>query len=360
MKIDLDAIDTEQFMKRPFTIHGRLCYLIIPNHIGAVWTKDNLHLRSSIWDEHGYLVSAGFPKFFNWGEKDNIIPPPNHLMHANIVEKLDGPTLIFSWLDGKPIIRTRGTVTIDDFDNASDLPILLEKYPKMKELQLSGDSSIIFEWYSPANRIVLNMGDEPDMFLIGLIRHSDYRLEPQAWLDNFAEFRGLKRPTRYTFSTITELCSNVEGWINKEGVCIYYNHDQNIKKLKGLWYLKLHAFKSECTLDNVLDLYVQFERPDFNTFLAKIEEVFDFECAQMAMPFISSICDANKVVDKIVAHMHKFVYNLAGKARKDQAEEILSAYGKTNRSGYVFTLLDGKPLDAKAYKKLLHQTIGQK
>jgi len=41
--------------------------------------------------------------------------------------------------------------------------------------------------------------------------------------------------------------------------------------------------------------------------------------------------------------------------RKVQAQQILAAYGNTNRAAFVFTLLDGKSLSKDQLKKLLYQ-----
>jgi hypothetical protein len=43
--------------------------------------------------------------------------------------------------------------------------------------------------------------------------------------------------------------------------------------------------------------------------------------------------------------------------RKEQAMVILNSYGETNRSGYLFKILDNKPLENDDYKKLLFQIL---
>ena len=90
-----------------------------------------------------------------------------------------------------------------------------------------------------------------------------------------------------------------------------------------------------------------------------IENTYDFECAQMAMPYVSKVCDAFKNVQKIIDGMISFVEPLTEITRKEAALKIISAYGKTNRASYVFNLLDGKELDKDSYKKLLLQSLGE-
>jgi len=71
-------------------LNGEVIHLVQPQHIGCSWTQENKHLRSSVWDSQGNLVSAGFPKFVNWGEKPDQFPVPSSLNGCVVMEKLDG------------------------------------------------------------------------------------------------------------------------------------------------------------------------------------------------------------------------------------------------------------------------------
>ena len=75
--------------------------------------------------------------------------------------------------------------------------------------------------------------------------------------------------------------------------------------------------------------------------------------------YISHICDAYEKVNKIINGMKKFVketlYPLP--TRKDQALKVISAYGPTNRSAMVFSLLDQNSLNEDQLKKLLYQCL---
>ena len=111
-----------------------------------------------------------------------------------------------------------------------------------------------------------------------------------------------------------------------------------------------------------MELYLEGGRfTHYNEFAAYLEQKFDYECFNMSRGFISEIMDAKKVVDSIVEGMVAFVNKLKGDqfltSRKRQAEEIIKAYGTTNRASFVFRLLDGKPLDNEAYKKLFFQVL---
>jgi hypothetical protein len=333
--------------------NGKL--LIFPR-MNPEWTKDNLIFRSSMWDEStGELISASYPKFFNWGEKETLAPLPTDLTKCSLVEKIDGSTLAISYHKGELIIRTRGTHSYITQKNASEIPELLKRYPNIeREVKSTPDWTHLFEWVTPSNQIVIPYS-EPDLYLTGAIWHGDYELNSQKNLDNIAVVMGVKRPARYSFNSISEMKEAVQAFDGKEGICVYYNNDQSILKLKSLSYLKRHRFKFLCTEEEVIDLFLLYNKPRYHEFYLLIEKVFDYECAEMAKNLLSRVCDTWKEVEKIIEGFDSFVERVKGLDRKEQAAKILSAYGKTSRSGFVFTRLDGKELGTQAEKKLMLQ-----
>ncbi len=58
--------------------------------------------------------------------------------------------------------------------------------------------------------------------------------------------------------------------------------------------------------------------------------------AEQCRGMISRICDAKKEVDMIVSGMNEFVNNRLKTlpTRKLQAEQVISAYGNTNRAAF--------------------------
>jgi hypothetical protein len=338
-----------------------LLYLIYPNHIGAQWTNENMVYRSSIWTLDGAPVSLGFKKFFNYNEKPNLVPDPVDLTKCFVKEKIDGSTIIISRYKGIPIIRTRGTFDASGMDNGYEIEYLKQKYPNVFENELlkAETHSILLEWVSPDNKIVLSYGDEPDAYLIGIVKHDDYTYLKQSELIEYGVKFGIQTSNTYHFRTITEMIETVQAFKGKEGVCVYFNKEQDIKKIKGLEYLALHAFKGQVSAKNLIELFLEYGMPDYNTFMSKIEAQFDFECAQMARSYVSKISDAFKDVKKIKEGMERFVIPLKILSRKEAALKIMEAYGNTNRSGFAFKLLDGNDFTKDMYKKLLFQTVGE-
>jgi hypothetical protein len=381
MKIDLTAINPESFMVHQHFVGGHECYLVQPIHIGATWTRDNLIFRSSLWDKEGYPVSLSFKKFFNWDEKPDLDTPPSNLNGAQLMEKLDGSTLIFSRYKGVTIIRTRGTSDARLQDNGYEVDYLCDKYAAfIKELESRETDclSYVFEWLSPTNRIVLNYGDEPDMALVAIINHDSYEYANQCTLDDTAKSLGLRRPRTFNYNSIAEMKQSIEELRDQEGICVYYNQGQSIRKVKSAHYLYLHRAKSEISsIEKVIDVYIDLfmtttypVAPTYPVFFQYLTDKFDFEIATMAQGHASRICDAMKEVNKIMAALVNFASScrtmeIGGRQvelnykqmKKSAAEKVTQAYGSTGRASIIFKMLDGKVVGADDWKKLLYQVL---
>lgn len=363
MIIDIDNYDQVNFTRKERIINGVKYFLFTPVMMGCGWTKQNLIYRSSIWDEYGNPVSLSFKKFFNFSEKPDVTSDPVGLQNTTAVEKIDGSTLIISRYNNTTFARTRGTFEASAFEtNGHEIELLKQKYISFFDWLESKDEiaySYLFEWVSPLNRVVLDYGNEPDIFLIGIIDHNNYQYIQQHKLDEFAHTYSFKRPQIYKFKDVNDLVHSVDNWKNKEGICLYYNNDQDIKKFKSVDYLKKHAFKSECSEDNLLDLFFLFHEPLFDGFKSEIENTYDYECMTMALPFISRISDAHKELQKIFDHMKIFVEPLKNLSRKDAALKIQQAYGQTSKTGCAFSFLDNREPEEKAKKRILKQLLNK-
>lgn len=362
MKIDLNSIDTTNFVLRPVTIAGEECTLVFPQHIGCEWSKHNLHFRSSIWNNGGELISAGFPKFGNYGEKPGVFGLPKTISGSTIMEKLDGTCLIVSKYKGELIVRTRGTADASIMENGHELEILKLKYPEafrlvnddLEDIQ-TGTHSLIYEWLSPENRIVIKH-DKPDIRLIGMINHEDYSLVPQCELDGIAEMISVARPKKYNFSELNNMLETVKLFKGTEGVCMYSADGQHIHKIKADDYLIKHRLKDElCNIERVIDFYFSHDCPSYNEFYVAVENEIDWETAEEIKGDMFRIVDGMKNVDMLINHMAGFIEPLKMISRKEAAEKILQEYN--NNSGFAFKLLDGKELDNDAKKKLLSQVL---
>lgn len=361
MKLDPNLI-TEEFRAKECMFGGDPCIWFAPALQGVAWNNRNLILRSSIWRKSDYeLVSGGLKKFFNWEEKPDIFPAPTSLgSRVRCMEKIDGSCLILSKYKGELIVRTRNALASNHL-NGNEIEILKTKYPKAFDNDyLNGeDHSLIFEWTTPSNQIVVAY-PEIGMTLLDVVDHKDYSYLTQLSVRLIGVTLGIPTPKVFTFDSMESMLKEVENWSDGEGLCVYYGEDQHIRKWKSTWYLNLHKFKSDCTIDNLMALFIDQGCPDYNSFTQYVTNTFDFECAKMSATHISKLCDAFKRVKHVLLGMQDFVANTCNPlpTRKEQASKVIGAYGETNRSNMVFHLLDGnEDLTKDHYKKLIYQCL---
>ena len=364
MQIDLNAIDREQFMVHDHIVNGEVLCLVQPQAISAKWNQSNKIFRSSVWNAQGELVSASWPKFVNLHENPEVFPVPTDLKKCKIFQKIDGSTLIVSKYKGQFIFRTRGTLDASTMEkNGYEVADLMVKHPEICRFSSQLETwsfSLLFEWVSPLNRIVL-LYPEPKLFFLGIVNHNDYSLWNQAELDLIAKAWGVERPKMYSFDTIEDMVEIVKQWEGLEGVVIYSDNDQMMHKAKSDSYLVKHRLKSELSsFEKLIDFWITVGKPEsFNQFQDEVEKLTDYETAQEHIGDISRIIDGYKEVKKIIDGMISFIKTAIAQLpdRKCQALKIIESYGSTGRSAMLFKLLDSKALDSGDYKKLLFQVL---
>jgi len=371
VKIDLKSIDREHFRVDEHIViaTGETVYLVYPDPDAPSpeWNSQNKIFRSSVWNYDGELISAGFPKFMNWGENSINFPVPKSLDNCTVVEKVDGSLFIVSKYRNQYIFRTRRKLDATELPNGHEIEIFKELIlPKISRIfpDETWPVSWLFEWTSPNQQIVINYGDRPRFRFVGMIDHNDYTIVEQELLDQVAQNNGLERPMTHKFTSLESLITEVNKWEGAEGVCVYKN--QSIHKVKSAWYLVRHRLATELSSrDKVIKLWVASGRPKYNDFFNQIAEEFDFELATKVRGDISIICDAYKEVLEIIKGFQKFIVerlNPLGSAlekgpRKEMAKIVLSSYGKTNRANFVFKLAEGRELSDEDIEKLLYQCI---
>jgi len=353
LKTLLSEIDKENFNVFEKKIADETVFLVYAQ-AGTEWSQNNIIFRSSVWNSEGELISPSFKKFFNWDECPDIDPKPYLISSCQLIEKIDGSTLIVSKYKNNLITRTRGSIDISGCENSDEIDHFKTQYPRAFEVPEG--HSYIYEWVSPKNRIVLDY-KQPELFLIAVIEHSDYSMWKQEDLNELAVKLGVPRPKIFNFITMEEMLGTVKAFKGIEGICAYYNHGQNIRKIKSAEYLTLHRFKYDLSMENVLEMFLKYNQPKYNDFISKIATEFDWECTQFITGYASKICDASIEVNKIIDAMKIFADSCRNLSRKDAAAKIIAAYGKTNRSAYVFNFLDNKEISQEGLKKLYFQVL---
>ena len=213
---------------------GLESYLIIPQ-IDAKWDKDNLHFRSMIVSKDGEVLSCGFKKFFNAGEKPDCYWEPENYTDWYIEEKMDGSLLIADYVNGQFSMRTRGTVSYKEQQNSSDFELLPERFPKLlEEFPNFSNLSLLFEIETPNNVIVIRP-KEIQFYLLGAINKDTLEMLSIADLIEIWKKIGCPpTPQQYVYSNfkdLSDIIENIKKWKAKEGIVLTYNKGQNKKKL---------------------------------------------------------------------------------------------------------------------------------
>jgi T4 RnlA family RNA ligase len=353
--------DTEQFNFKECVIAGDECWLIIPDSIKCKWTDDNLKFRSMIVRKSdNRIVSRGYDKFFNYSEQPDINKFPDGPFDA--IENKDGYIIIWGIFKDTLIHRTRGTTDASDMPNGHEIEFLKKKYPQLLvAIYNNREYSILTEWQTKTNVIVISEVEEPTLILVGVIHNQTGTLVKQEELDKIAEMWGLARPKRHHYDTISECIDDVEKWIGSEGVVIYSECGQYLRKCKSDWYKSLHALATGIkSIQNVLGVFMESPRyTKSEEFFKYIEQVKDYEIAVKCEEYIEEICEAyRKVLDKI-KKADNLVEGLRGLTRREQATEILNHW-RDWRKGYAFSKLDGKEMDDKTLRKAIEKELNLK
>lgn len=363
MKIQTLPIYEDGFQVNAVDFCGIDSYLITPAVMGAKWTKQNLIFRSLIVRGSDFeVLSSGFPKFFNFGEKPDMYPSLDSYKDWYLNKKHDGTLMIVDYVNDTFSMRTRGTVTYKTQPNYEDFEEIYIQHPKVEEfIKENSNFSLLFELETPNNIIVIPSADIKFTFLGAFDKNTGKMVDVKEFM-SMADKMEVSVPETYSFSKdLVKIVDEVKGWVGSEGIVLSYNNFQNRVKIKADDYLVKHRMKSELNSEqNFVELYVHEGMPDYQTFFEIVEKIVDYETAVAFQGKISKVVEAGKEVSRIVKGMKDFVQSIRNfPNRKEQALAILSSYGgeNNNRSGMVFAILDNKELDKDQIIKLFWQVM---
>jgi hypothetical protein len=351
--------DPEQFNFKECQVAGEDCWLITPKEMGCKWTDDIARFRSVIITQKDHVtVSQGFGKFTNYGERPEF-EPWDDSWEFEARHKLDGSLLIVSKFKGELVVRTRGTVDARSLPNGHEIDFLIKKYPKAFDNAFinSEKNTLLFEWTTPSNIIVLREHDEPTLTLLGIVQYDCPAVDnigkfgiyywEEELCDAFAESYDLARPKAYHYNSLAECLADVVAWEGKEGVVI--RKGQVRRKVKSDLYNEAHKLSTGLTtLNHVLSLFLVSPRfTKYSEFYNYVENIVSYEVAEKLKDKILVICVAySKVVDKW-GKVKQVVENVrTGFTRKEQALEFQQHYDDW-RLPLAFALLDNRPVPDK-------------
>jgi hypothetical protein len=337
---------------------GLDCFLINPL-VDVKWGKTNLFYRSIITDVKGKVLSCGWPKFFNYGEKTECYPDPEQYNDWKVEEKIDGSLIIVDYVNDQFSMRTRGTFSYKTQENAKDFETLPLKYPKIEEfLQENSHLSLLFEIVTPNNVIVIRPREIEFTFLGAINKNDTSIISSQELVEIWRKIGCVPTPQTFMFddiSNLSKISQYIKQWKGKEGVVISYNKGQNKIKLKSDWYNFIHRVKSQLSsTKNLIDYYIDKEMPSYEVFYDHVAVEFDFEIAVQLKEEIEKITNAGVKAKKYIDHILEVVHDIrAVETRKKQAEMILRNF--KDNSSFVFCILDGKMITREQWTKLIIQ-----
>jgi hypothetical protein len=360
MKVEL-PIEEGYFNITPSKFCDLESYLITPE-IDAKWNKNNLFYRSLIVDKKGKVLSSGFPKFFNYGEKPDCYPDPEKFNDWRVLNKVDGSLLIVDFVNGEFSMRTRGTVSYKQQENYKDFELLYKKHPKIIDfIKNNSQYSLLFEIVTPNNVIVIRP-KEIEFYFIGAVDKNNLNMVSHHDLSNIWRDIGCPlMPEQYEFNSnvdLEKLSETIKFWRGQEGVVLSYNGGQNRIKLKSNWYVFIHRLKSQLnSTKNLIELYVDKKMPSCDEFYEFIETEYDFEIAFQLKDEIEKICEAGEKSKKFIDNILDVLHDIRKvEPRKEQAEMIKRNY-KEN-SSYAFCILDNKEITKQQWIKIMDKFYG--
>lgn len=330
MKIDLNLVNKELFdvSKRVIDNLGEF-YLIQPNEFSVKWTKENLHLRSVMCDMDGEIVSSGFPKFFNYGENvDSDLILSSALLSGqkpSISIKEDGSLIIRDVINGVVHFRTRGNHDLGDFYK-DVMALIRKKYRSLLDPEIGVHQSILFEYTSSSNKIIVSY-DEPGLTYLATM-HRGCKPLPEIIFNN--PFNDIDNAKRFDFNqlSIDKLVGIIRDKKDMEGVivCVVNPNDglYHLTKLKSLWYLMLHSMKYSLGKNRVLELCVKLDL-ESNADEKLTAFGLDFEAIDIIRPYIDDYtkqhADISQILHLMIGELcNAGIYNL--QSRKEKAQLI--------------------------------------
>lgn len=253
MRIQLDQIDTDQFniQERQHDLLGPIV-LIGPTKSKHGWSDEELHLRSLLCRPDGTIICSGFPKFLNFGERQDLDEITREAILSEhptyFPEKMDGSLIIRSVIDGHVCFRTRGSHHLGEFEEQV-MRLVVDKYPRLNDPDYLPDVTCLFEYTSPNNRIIVPY-EESELTFLGQMHYQEGRtpwfIGNPDLIRQVCEETGVRQLKFHSLpSDMASLKNEIVGWQNSEGIVVWCDlpGGMHLAKIKAAEYVRLHSIK---------------------------------------------------------------------------------------------------------------------
>jgi hypothetical protein len=301
------------------------------------------------------VVSTGWPKFFNQGERpetDEVIAGELGAGRAVITHKHDGSLLIRSVLpDGTVLFRTRGSFDGGEYGEKARA-VAQEKYAVLLDPTVYPHGSLLFEYVGAGNQIVVRY-EADDLVFLGAathgppVRYADWRE-----LESLAAELSLTLVETYDWADaqqgVGEILALVQDWSHSEGVVVRSGDGQTLLKLKSAWYFAQHALRWHLNYDAMVRFVLDGGITDEPGLVAALTQAgWDWELQKTAKEHFAVYAARRAEADALAqaAFALAEAFPADGFAderarRKAFAEKVFAEAGELRR--YAFLSYDGK------------------
>jgi RNA ligase len=207
------------------------------------WSNATLVSRGLIVDDENRVIARPWKKFFNHNEQQDVVLDLN--APVEVTDKADGSLGVLYRAGEAWAVATRGSFAGEQAQHATAL--YTDRYADAWE-PLPG-WTYLFEIIYPANRIVLNYGQDDDLILLGAVRISTG--EPVGPQDEVCAGWPGPRTEVYAYASLAEALA-AEPRENAEGLVVRYLPSAGASagtmvKLKQADYVALHRIVTGLT-----------------------------------------------------------------------------------------------------------------
>jgi RNA ligase len=305
------------------------------------WNDVTLAARGLIVNhETGEIVARPFAKFFNHNEGN----APVELMRgeAIVTEKLDG-SLGISYLtpDGKLQIASSGSFASEQAQHANE--IYAEKY----EGKWDANPELTYMWeiIYPENRIVVDYGDEDDIYLLGAVHKATGRSIPASQV---SEWQWKKAEEYSSLDNLDKVLKSGER-DNREGFILFFPETDARFKVKHQTYVKLHRLATGLNDRAIHEMLATGGTAQLDEFMKTAPEEFTAYIVDTKKKIQGQFDDEK---NRIVSSFESFAKSLpADTSQKDFALKVTSEVASSDRP-YFFKLRQNGKLDEKSEQNI--------
>lgn len=234
------------------------------------WNEYTRAARGLILEKStGKVIAKPFPKFFNMGEMEEtfLVNLPMGMNYTSF-EKVDGSLGIIFNHDGQWQIATRGSFYSEQAQKGAEL---LKKYDLSA---INSATTLLAEIIYPANKIIVDYGQEEKLVLIGAYdTGSGHEFNPATVLQ-FSQQTGMPHAKLFAYSIMdmVELQKTLPK--DEEGFVVRFDNGLRVK-IKGEEYLRIAKMLSHMSPISFWESMVDGKVP--REYLAQLPEEFKKE-----------------------------------------------------------------------------------